>query len=136
MYTVNRRGGRTAVRVALIGLVVTLVGCQALNAERETRKHEPSSLLVGRITTDAQVPGPFIVEALDRAQGTITHRVFVERAGNFEMRIEPGAYKFIAYADRNRDGRFDRSEPVSVRMSLDSPIRAHDVLMLPALDIR
>ena len=124
------------VRTALIGLVVALSGCQALKVERETRKHEPSGLLVGRITTDAQVPGPFIVEALDRQQGTIAHRAFVEQAGRFEMRIGPGAYKFIAYADRNRDGRFERSEPVSVRMSLESPIRAGDVLVLPALDIR
>jgi hypothetical protein len=125
-----------AVRVALIGLVVTLTGCQALNAEREARKREPSSLLVGRITTDAQVAGPFIVQAIDREQGTIAYRAFVERAGRFEMRVGPGAYKFIAYADRNGDGRFDRSEPVSVRMSLDSPIRTGDVLVLPAFNIR
>jgi hypothetical protein len=124
------------VRIALIGLVVTLAGCQALKVERETRKHEPSGLLVGRITTDEQVPGPFIVEALDREQGTIANRAFVEQAGRFEMRIGPGAYKFIAFADRNRDGRFDRSEPVSVRMSLDSPIRTGDVLVLPAFNIR
>jgi hypothetical protein len=136
MYTVKLRGGRTAVRIALAGLVVTLAGCQVLNTERAARKHEPSGLLVGRITTAAQIQGPFIVEALDRAQGKIAHRAFVEQAGRFEMRIGPGAYKFIAYADRNRDGRFERSEPVSVRMSLDSPIRAGDVLMLPALDIR
>jgi hypothetical protein len=136
MYTVKPSGGRTAVRVALIGLVVTLTGCQALKVERETRKHESLGLLVGRITTDEQVPGPFIVEALDREQGTIANRAFVEQAGRFEMRIGPGAYKFIAFADRNRDGRFDRSEPVSVRMSLDSPIRAHEVLILPAFNIR
>jgi hypothetical protein len=136
MYTIKPRGGRTAVRIALVGLVITLAGCQALTAERETRKHEPSGVLVGRITADAQTPGPFIVEALDREDGTVTHRVFIEQAGNFEMRIEPGAYKFIAFADRNRDGRFDRSEPVSVRMSLESPIRARDVLMLPAFNVR
>jgi hypothetical protein len=124
------------VRVALIGLVFTLTGCQALNAEREVRKREPSGLLVGRITTDAQVAGPFIVQAIDREQGTIAYRAFVERAGRFEMRVGPGAYKFIAYADRNGDGRFDRSEPVSVRMSLDSPIRTGDVLVLPAFNIR
>lgn len=136
MYTVKLRGGRAAVRIALIGLVVTLAGCQALKVDGETRKHEPSGLLVGRITADAQIQGPFIVQALDREDGTITHRVFIERAGNFEMRIGPGAYKFIAFADSNRDGRFDRSEPVSVRMSLESPIHARDVLLLPAFNVR
>jgi hypothetical protein len=122
--------------ITLIGLLATLAGCQALNGEQQTREREPSGVLLGRVVAPAQVPGPFIVQAIDREQGTITQRVFVERQGAFEMHIAAGTYKFVAFADRNRDGRLDRSEPVSIRMSLDSPIRAGDVIALPTLNVR
>ncbi len=136
MHTVKLCCGRTAVRIAFAGLLVALTGCQVLNLDHSASEREPSGLLYGRITAAAQVSGPFIVEAIDRERGTIAHRVFIEQEGAFRMRIDAGAYKFIAFADHNRDGRFDRSEPVSVRMALDSPIRDGDVIELPALDIR
>jgi hypothetical protein len=135
MYTAKLCGGCTAVRVALAGLLVTLTGCQALNADRSTRERESTGFLYGSIRAAAQVPGPFVVEVIDRERGTIVHRVFTEKEGAFRMRIDAGSYKFIAFADQNRDGRFDRSEPVSVRMALDSPIHAGDVIELPALNI-
>jgi hypothetical protein len=143
MYAVNQRNGRSAraassvARVGLlVGLLATLSGCQTLTGERQAREREPSGLLLGRISAPAQVSGPFIVQAIDRRQGTITQRMFIERQGAFEMPIAVGTYKFVAFADRNRDGRLGRSEPVSIRMSLDSPIRDGDVLALPTLDIR
>jgi hypothetical protein len=136
MNSVKLRGGRTAARIALAGLLVTLTGCQTLNADRNTRERESSGLLYGSIKADVQVQGPFVVEAIDRERGTIAHRVFIEKEGAFRMHIDAGAYKFIAFADHDRDGRFDRSEPVSIRMALDSPIRAGDVIELPSLDIR
>ena len=136
MHTGKPCGGRTAARIALVGIFVTLPGCQALNVDRSTRERDPGGILYGRITAAVQIPGPFVVEAIDRERGTIAHRVFIEQQGTFQMRIGAGAYKFIAFADQDRDGHFDRSEPVSVRMALDSPIRAGDVIELPALDIR
>ena len=139
MYAVNLRDGRSARAVssiAMVGLLVALAGCQGLDARRDARAREPSGLLLGRIAAPGQVSGPFIVQAIDRQQGTVAQRLFVEQQGAFEMRIAAGAYKFVAFADRNRDGRLDRNEPVSIRMSLDSPIRAGDVLALPTLDIR
>jgi hypothetical protein len=122
-----------AVRIVLVGVLAMLTGCQELRAEQRERKS--SGLLLGWVSAPSQMPGPFIVAAIDRDNGTITQRAFVERPGAFEMRIATGNYKFIAFADSNRDGELGRNEPVSLRMVLDAPIQAGDMLALPTFEV-
>jgi hypothetical protein len=124
MFTNKSFGIRLAAAVAL----TSFAGCQTLPDTR--------GVLFGSVNASDQVAGPFIVAAIDRNDGSIRHRVFVEQEGEFKMRLEAGAYKFIAFADTNRDGLLDSSEPVSVRMSLKTPVSQGDILALPALEIR
>jgi hypothetical protein len=121
---------------AFCGALAALGGCQATNIERQARADAPG-LLIGHVTAPADFQGPFVVAAIDRDEGTIAHRVYVEQPGRFTMRIAAGNYKFIAFEDGNRDGQFEFSEPASMRMILDGPIRSGEVLALPmALDVR
>lgn len=124
MFTTKTPG----IRLAAAVLLSSLAGCQTLPDTR--------GVLFGSVNAPEQVTGPFVVAAIDRNDGSVRHRVFVEQPGEFKMRIDAGAYKFIAFADTNRDGRLGSSEPVSVRMALKSPIHQGDMLSLPALNIR
>jgi hypothetical protein len=116
------------IRVAAAVVLSSLAGCQTLPDTR--------GILFGSVIASDQVAGPFIVAAIDRDDGSIRHRVFVEQEGEFKMRIDAGAYKFIAFADTNRDGLLDSNEPVSVRMALKTRITAGDMMAIPVLEIR
>jgi hypothetical protein len=118
----------SSVRLAAAVLLTSLAGCQTLPDTR--------GVLFGSVNAPDEIAGPFIVAAIDRKDGSIRHRVFVEQQGEFKMRLNAGAYKFIAFADSNRDGQLDSSEPVSVRMALKTPIHEGDMLALPAFNVR
>jgi hypothetical protein len=122
-------GNKTSgVRLAAAVLLLSVTGCQTLPDTR--------GVLFGSVNAPDEVAGPFIVAAIDRNDGSIRHRVFVEQQGDFKMRLDAGAYKFIAFADNDRDGLLGSGEPVSVRMALKTPIHEGDMLALPALEIR
>lgn len=118
----------SGIRLAAAVLLASLAGCQTLPDTR--------GVLFGSVNAPDEVAGPFVVAALDRNDGSIRHRVFVEQQGEFKMRLDAGAYKFIAFADTNRDGLLDSGEPVSVRMALKTPIHEGDMLAIPALNVR
>jgi hypothetical protein len=124
MFTSRRLGAR----IAATSLLAIVTGCQALP--------DTHGVLVGRVIAPAQVAGPFVIAAIDRDAGTIRHRVFLEEPGPFTMRIDPGAYKFIAFADSNRDGKLGNTEAVSARMALKTAVEQGDTLALPPLAIR
>jgi hypothetical protein len=134
-FTAEETSMNTLKAIAFCG-AMTLAGCQAVDIERQANDGPPG-LLIGRVAATPDLSGPFIVAAIDRDQGTIAHRVFVEQPGRFTMRIAAGRYNFIAFEDGNRDGQYEISDPVSMRMALDAPIREGEVLALPiALDVR
>ncbi len=108
---------------------LALAACQTLDAPKAAH-------LLGRVDADRAIRGPFVVAVVHRDSQRIAHRVFLERAGEFDMLIEQGKYKFVAFADLDRDGQLGAGEPVSVRLSLQPAVRAGDVLELPALHVR
>jgi hypothetical protein len=115
--------------LAIPAASVALAGCQSLESSMTAR-------LKGRIDAERSIAGPFVIAAYDRTTHRIAHRVYLERAGDFDMLIDEGRYKFLAFADLDRDGRLGAGEPVSVRMALASAVRAGDVLEIPSLRVR
>jgi hypothetical protein len=115
--------------LAVAAAAVALAACQALDAPKTAR-------LKGSVDAGRTVTGPFVITAYDRATNRIAHRVYLEQAGDFDMLIDEGQYKFVAFADLDRDGQLGDGEPVSVRMKLASTVRAGDVLEIPALRVR
>ena len=108
---------------------MALAACQSLDAPRTAR-------LIGSVDAGRDIAGPFVIAAYDRATRRIAHRVYLEQAGDFDMLIDEGQYKFVAFADLDRDGQPGAGEPVSVRMTLVPAVRAGDLLEIPALRVR
>lgn len=108
---------------------LALAACQSLESPKTAR-------LKGSVAAERAIAGPFVITAFDRASKRIAHRVYLEQAGDFDMFIDEGQYKFVAFADLDRDGQLGAGEPVSVRMTLASAVRAGDMLEIPALRVR
>jgi hypothetical protein len=115
--------------LAIPAASLALAACQSLEAPKTAR-------LKGSVDAERAIAGPFVIAAYDRASKRIAHRVYLERAGDFDMLIDEGQYKFVAFADLDRDGQRGAGEPVSVRMTLASAVRAGDRLEIPALHVR
>ena len=93
------------------------------------------ALLVGKVSADTDMNTSIVVLAVD-SHGKVAHRVFLESKRAFQMPLAPGSYKLYAFADANRDGRRGADEAVSVMYTLATPVRAGEMLELPAFDIR
>ncbi len=108
---------------------MALAACQALESPKTAR-------LKGSVDAERTIAGPFVIAAYDRANRRIAHRVYLEHPGDFDMLIDEGQYKFVAFADLDRDGQLGAGEPVSVRMNLAAAVRAGDRLEIPTLQVR
>jgi hypothetical protein len=117
-----------AARIAAACSILTLVSPSALPAPM-------FALLLGSVSVAADQTSPIVVLAVDGA-GNVAHRVYLESKRVFRIPLVPGSYKFYAFADSNRDGRRGAGEAVSVVYALDKPLRAGEMLELPAFAIR
>ncbi|MEJ0084771.1 MAG: hypothetical protein WDO72_03770 [Pseudomonadota bacterium] len=93
------------------------------------------ALLLGSVSNGTDRTAPIVVLAVD-SRGNVAHRVFLESKHVFQMPLVPGSYKFYAFADENRDGRRGTDEAVSAMYRLAAPLRAGEIVELPAFDIR
>jgi hypothetical protein len=97
----------------------------------------PSStfaLLLGSVSTSAS--SPIVVMVVNRGTGKIVQRAFLETDRAFSMPVVPGNYRFYAFADGNRNGVREPHEAMSVAYTLATPLRAGEMVELPALEIR
>jgi hypothetical protein len=94
------------------------------------------ALLVGSVSTAGESSVPIVVVALDRKADRVVHRTFLETKRAFRMPLVPGRYKLYAFADANRNGVRDPSELTSVMYAIATPLRAGELIELPALRIQ
>jgi hypothetical protein len=115
--------------LALVPAGLALTACQTLGSSH-------AGLLTGKVRADAGVTGPFVINVIDRDTGHIAHRAFLEKAGSFDLILEGGNYKFLAFADLDRDGKLGSHEPASIRMTLSTTVRPGDAIELPTMQVR
>ena len=115
-------------RIAAASMILTLCAVAAWPSAMY-------ALLLGSVNAGTNMSTPIVVLAVDN-HGKVAHRVFLESTHAFQMPLIPGNYKFYAFADANRDGRRGADEAVSVMYTLATPVRAGEMLELPAFDIR
>jgi pimeloyl-ACP methyl ester carboxylesterase len=80
-----------------------------------------SNLVIGRVTCDAGCEGSIVV-ALVSPSGRAVRVAKLEEPGTFELLVQQGTYRLIAFADRNRDLVLDMDE---VAVEYAEPVVAH-----------
>ena len=115
-------------RIAAASMILTLAAAAAWPSPMY-------ALLLGSVSVGADMTTPVVVLAMDD-NGKVAHRVFLESKHAFQIPLVPGSYKFYAFADANRDGRRGADEAVSVLYTLATPLRAGEMIELPAFDLR
>jgi hypothetical protein len=94
------------------------------------------ALLSGSVNGSPGTTSPIVVMIVNRSTGKVAQRAFLDTERAFSIPVIPGNYRFYAFADANRNGVREADEAVSVAYALTQPLRAGDMLELPAFRIR
>ncbi|MEO8063852.1 MAG: hypothetical protein ABI821_14020 [Pseudomonadota bacterium] len=116
-------------RIAAASMILTLAAATAWPANMY-------ALLLGSVSVSTATTSPIVVMVVNRRTGKVAQRAFLETKRAFRLPLVPGNYRFYAFADTNRNGLRDADEAVSVAYTLSTPLRAGEMIELPALDIR
>jgi pimeloyl-ACP methyl ester carboxylesterase len=92
--------------------VFTTAGCSLIKLKKEVTQSMESSVLVGRISTDATEEGMIVVVAYEIEKGTrnVAHYTVLHGAGEYELMVPMGEYYICAYWDNNGNLIYDDGE--------------------------
>jgi len=116
-------------RIAAASMILSLAAAAAWPSNN-------LALLIGSVSTSTAPASPVVVMVVNRKTGKVAHRAFLDAGRVFKLPLVPGNYRFYAFADANRNGVRDPDEAVSVAYALAQPLRAGEMIELPALNVR
>lgn len=111
-------------------------GCALLEINQESADIKRSTVLVGWISSQSELPGPIVVAAYsggtDRLK--VAHCTQLHESGGFELIVPNGSYELVAFSDANKNRRLDNGEPVTAYLGAQ-PVRADGTGVVGQLDM-
>ena len=109
----SRSGLRYRCLVLMLPLLIVITtGCALIKLRKEVDQSLASSVLVGRISTEAEDEGMIVVVANGIEDGTqkVAHYSLLHGPGEYELMVPAGKYYVCAYRDRNSNLIYDEGE--------------------------
>ncbi|HJS36530.1 MAG TPA: hypothetical protein VJ789_00205 [Burkholderiales bacterium] len=99
-------------RALVLALCLALAACTLLRLQGESDSFYAATALVGRVSGPVGEDTPVIVAAYAARAGRVevAHRALLHEIGAYELVVPPGEYSLFAFADANRNLRYDEGE--------------------------
>lgn len=110
-----KRTTQRARLLLLLALLTALAGCSLLEIKSQTERLQVAATLQGEVRGPAERNGPLNVLIFEIVHGTPIYEgaAYADEAGRYRFHVTPGTYLISAHIDVNRDGSYQRGEPVA-----------------------